>query len=130
MTDEKKALDRRQFLRRSAVTAAAAAWAAPVIQSVAASPAFAQTQGSASKCFHSIDTAEGKLNGCMETCQGAFDAANAGGNGGQCNHNICGPGCSLPENECPASYCDSACYSVQQTGTKNGHPVYTVTFSC
>ena len=58
MDEEKKGMDRRQFIRRAAVTTAAAAWAAPVIQTVTASPAFA---GTPEECDHS---------GCIGACAG------------------------------------------------------------
>ena len=38
-----KAFNRRSFLRRAALTGVATAWVAPVVQSIAATPAFAQT---------------------------------------------------------------------------------------
>ena len=43
MGDESSGLNRRQFLRRAAVTTATAAWAAPVIQTIVARPAYAGT---------------------------------------------------------------------------------------
>lgn len=100
-----KNLDRREFLRRAAIGTAAAAWAAPVIQSVAATPAYAQSQGSPGNCFHSISP--GKPNGCMETCTGIDPAGNAG----SCNA-VCGPACNLPNNACPPSYCSSGCWQI------------------
>jgi hypothetical protein len=66
---EGRELNRRDFIRRAAVTGAAAAFAAPVIQTVAATPAFAGTTGSPAPggCFHSSDTPG---EGCMESCTG------------------------------------------------------------
>ena len=51
-----KELNRRAFLRRAALTGVATAWVAPVVQSIAATPAFAQTVGQTpvpEDCFHS-----------------------------------------------------------------------------
>lgn len=67
-----KAFDRRAFLRRAALTGVATAWVAPVVQSIAATPAFAQTVGQTpvpEDCFHS----SGGPNdtGCMGACTGA-----------------------------------------------------------
>jgi hypothetical protein len=68
---DKSGLDRREFLRRAAVTTAAAAWAAPVIQTVAASPAFASTNGTPAPggCFHSnADPAQSCMDACTSAC--------------------------------------------------------------
>lgn len=128
MTGEKDGLDRRDFLRKAAVTTAAAAWAVPVIQTVSASPAFASTQGSpppggggggsgSGGCFHSISP--GKPSGCMETCDGACPGV---GNHGTCN-DVCKLACNMPENACPPEYCDPACWMCDTiTGTR--------TFTC
>ena len=103
MADKGSGLDRREFLRRAAVTTAAAAWAAPVIQTVSASPAFATTNGTPPPegCFHSINADEGKLSGCMETCTARHDICRAPD--GVCK-DICGPACNLPENACPPEH--------------------------
>ena len=46
-TEEKRGLDRRQFLRKAAATGAAVAWTAPVVKTITGTPAFAQsTSGS------------------------------------------------------------------------------------
>jgi hypothetical protein len=102
---DREDLNRRDFLRRAAMTTAAAAWAAPVIQTVAATPAFAQEQGTpppppGDGCAHST----GPNGGCMGAC-----ASVCGGNqcGGQGNRNqaagpctvYCPPG-SGNENPC------------------------------
>lgn len=76
--EDKKSLERREFLRKAAVTGAAAAWAAPVIQTVAATPAFAQTTLTGVTCHHSLGGPRG--GGCMEACQ----ASGGGGCGGTC----------------------------------------------
>jgi hypothetical protein len=87
--DEKKALDRRDFLRKAAITGAAAAWAAPVISTVAASPAFAQTAGTPGPCDHSACVAACNTN---STCRGQ-DSPDGSGN--LCEfrcRNLCPPG--------------------------------------
>jgi hypothetical protein len=113
MADKGSGLGRREFLRRAAVTTAAAAWAAPVIQTVSASPAFAQTNGTPQPdgCFHSV--AEGKPNGCMETCKAQDDNV-CGPPDGECAA-ICNPACNLPENACPPEFCDPACWGCSGT---------------
>jgi hypothetical protein len=67
---ESKGLDRRAFLRRAAATGIAAAWAAPVVQSIAATPAFAQQLGTPPVeepfCGHSVGGQDG--GGCMSAC--------------------------------------------------------------
>src|SRR5262245_7416720 len=70
MADKRSGLDRKEFLRRAAVTTAAAAWAAPVIQTVSASPAFATTNGTPAPggCFHSNDD---PAQSCMDACTSA-----------------------------------------------------------
>ncbi len=86
MADEKReGLNRREFLRKAAITGAVA-WAVPVIQSVAATPAYAQTCGSPNACQHSLGGASG--GGCMEACQSGCGAACndfCGANPGPCN---------------------------------------------
>ena len=87
--DEKKGLDRRDFLRKAAVTGAAAAWAAPVIQTVAASPAFAQTAGTPAPCDHSACVAACNTN---PACRGQ---PSPDGSGNLCEYrcrNLCPPG--------------------------------------
>ena len=70
-----KELNRRAFLRRAALTGVATAWVAPVVQSIAATPAFAQTVGRTpvlEDCFHSSggpnDT--GCMGACTQVCTG------------------------------------------------------------
>jgi len=126
MAEKGSGLDRREFLRRAAVTTAAAAWAAPVIQTVSASPAFATTNGTPQPdgCFHSISA--GKPNGCVNTCKlrdtgedeelGTIPEGETicGGPDGTCN-DICFPACNLPNNGCPPEYCDLACWGCSGT---------------
>jgi len=80
MSDDPKGMERREFLRKAAITGATAAWAAPLIQTVAATPAFAQTAGTPQPgaCHHSIGGSTGE--GCMGACQGSGT-----GCGQQCN---------------------------------------------
>ena len=107
--DEKKAVDRRDFLRKAAITGAAAAWAAPVIQTVAASPAFAQTAGTPAPCDHSACVAACNTNA---SCRGQ---RSPDGSGNLCEfrcRNLCPPG-----TPCSAA-CTSAglCRGVNDTG--------------
>ena len=90
---ERKDLNRREFLRKAAITGAVA-WAVPIIQSVSATPAYAQTQGTA--CPHSTpDTLGGS---CMGTCKGVCRSTascgkdNGGPCAGVCNSGICSAG--------------------------------------
>jgi hypothetical protein len=96
MSEERKSVDRREFLRKAAITGAVAAWAVPAIQTVAATPAFAQTAGTAQPCQHSLGGKSG--GGCMAACQG--------GCGGDCND-----ACSVFCRVCPGNfcYCDAVC---------------------
>ncbi len=77
MTDEDRGgLDRREFIRRAAMTAAAAAWVAPAIQTVAATPAFAGSQGTpppddgGDGCGHSTGLNGGCMGACGSVCGG------------------------------------------------------------
>jgi len=93
VSDERKSVDRREFLRKAAITGAAAAWAAPVIQTVAATPAFAQTAGTPAVCDHSACVAACNTN---ETCRGEKSPISTGpGSGNLCEYrcrNFCPPG--------------------------------------
>jgi hypothetical protein len=83
MENEKRGMDRRTFLRRAAATTAAAAWAAPLIQSVAASPAYA---GTPQVCDHSA---------CIGACAASGNASTCGGPPGTVCADACGQfGCS------------------------------------
>jgi hypothetical protein len=112
--DERSELNRRDFIRRAAATTAAAVWAAPIVQTVAATPAYAQSQGSPAPgggCFKKADPAAGKLSGCIDTCHGAGCA--------QPNEecaSICYGACSLPEEACPDEFCDSSCWACDDAG--------------
>jgi hypothetical protein len=94
--EERNEVNRREFLRKAAITGAVA-WAFPVVQSVAASPAYAQTPAVCSPrgCQHSLGGASG--GGCMSACQGS--KVGGGGCGAACN-NFCGPRCNCPGNFC------------------------------
>ncbi len=120
--DDREDLKRRDFLRKAAMTTAAAAWAAPVIQSVAATPAFAQSQGTPppptdEPCGHST----GLNGGCMGAC-----ASVCGGNqcGGQGNRNqaagpctvYCAPGTRATTIPAPTRVCASR-------GTSSAAPI-------
>jgi hypothetical protein len=73
MTDDGTDLNRRDFIRKAAMTTAAAAWAAPVIQTIAATPAFAQSQGTPpteDSCGHSTGINGGCMGACGSVCGG------------------------------------------------------------
>ena len=110
MDEEREGMDRREFIRKAAITGAVTAWAVPAIQTVAATPAFAQTNGSPAEggCFHSVGT----NGGCMPACA---DLAGCGGNqcGGQqdpvgpCT-TYCTPGQGGDNPCCNPGLCDPA----------------------
>jgi hypothetical protein len=110
-----KELGRRAFLRRAAATGLAAAWVAPVVQSIAATPAYAQTIAGTpvpQDCFHSFGggcMAACEASGCPgEACDGVdpdpcnpyyagdgpcqyFCPSGQGGNNPCCNPGLCDP---------------------------------------
>jgi hypothetical protein len=96
--NERNELNRREFLRKAAITGAVA-WSLPVIQSVAASPAYAQTACSPRACQHSLAGSSG--GGCMTACQNSKQ----GGCGPLCQQ-ACGPMCDCPGNFCR---CEAIC---------------------
>jgi hypothetical protein len=103
--NDRSELNRREFLRKAAVTGAVA-WAVPVIQSVAATPAFAQTACSPA-CFHS---SSGGSPNCVNICQARCPAGTSGP-GAACNAicNACPP---CPTNDrCPPAYCNPSCFN-------------------
>lgn len=91
MENQKGGMDRRTFLRRAAATTAAAAWAAPLIQSVAASPAYA---GTPVPCDWS---------GCVGACAASGDNASCGGPPGQVCQGPCTSICGGPGGDCGSS---------------------------
>lgn len=111
--NERNELNRREFLRKAAITGAAA-WAIPVVQTVAATPASAQQTYFA--CVHSPTQTGGP-------CPAAGNCKAACGTAGQaeCGKD-CGGGCEVicadcigtgPCNPCPSTdYCDPACFNV------------------
>ncbi len=131
MGDEPKGIDRRDFLRKAALTGAAAAWAAPVIQTVVARPAFAQT-GSPSECRHSVGpwftngVQRNAAGGCMEACHHATLGTigthpSTWANGDPCMQ-VCGAACpNGPQSDdrvcCDGSFCESTNYV-----RENQHP--------
>lgn len=104
-TEERSSIQRREFLRKAAVTGAAAAWAAPLVQTVAATPAFAHGTGTPSPCHHSIGGISG--GGCMQACQQSGPGGEGGGCGAACNDQ-CSPLCPVgtPDRHCA---CEQAC---------------------
>lgn len=115
-----KELDRRTFLRRAALTGLATAWVAPAVQSIAATPAFAQTVGRTpvpEDCFHSSggDTGKGCMGACIasgctgEACDGVDpDPCNVPyGGQGPCAF-FCEPGQGGGNPCCNPGLCDPA----------------------
>jgi hypothetical protein len=98
--DQDKGMNRREFIRKAAITGAVA-WAVPAIQTVAATPAYAQTNGTPAVCPHSPPGGEEGLPGetCMSTCKGACGTStgcaaicNSVCARGVCCANACNPG--------------------------------------
>lgn len=84
--EDRKSVERREFLRKAALTGAAAAWAAPIVSTVAATPAFAQQATTPATCHHSLGGISG--GGCMQACQ----QGSGGGCGSSCQdqcNNLC-----------------------------------------
>jgi hypothetical protein len=98
---EGNGIERREFLRKAALTGAIAAWATPVVQTIAATPAFAQTAGSQrAACFHSnTDASQSCMDACTSTgCSG--DQCDGFGGGGHI-HGPCSVHCAIrPGNVC------------------------------
>ena len=76
-SDDKSGMDRREFLRKAAITGAVA-WAVPAIQTVAASPAYASHSPTPTICEHSpiqgreeceTDPCHCSGEDCMSTCK-------------------------------------------------------------
>lgn len=112
--EDRNELNRREFLRKAAITGAVA-WAIPVVQSVSATPAFAQTS-SPTCCAHSPSQqgGTGACGDCMQTCAAAC------GNASGCS-DLCDPNeiCTFPGNTCPPNRCVATCYSCV-----NGNPQF------
>jgi hypothetical protein len=91
---EKNGLNRREFLRKAAITGAVA-WAIPVVQSVSATPAYAGTPF----CDHSLC-----VSNCIEArCVSLTGAARAACNDACQTH--CMTACP-PGSQCDPSVCD------------------------
>jgi hypothetical protein len=118
--NESSGVNRREFLRKAAITGAVA-WAIPVVQSVAATPAYAQT--SATVCVHS------PVGAGNPSCKGACGTAGqaqcrkdcGGGCESVCEACICGGG-----NPCPSpDYCNPSCFTMTSCSGS-----CTVVFTC
>ena len=143
MEDERKGMDRRTFLRRAAVTGAAAAWATPVIQTITARPAFAAA-GSAVECTHSTSpwftggTQQASTGGCMEACHNATGcatpSADVNPNSDPCGQ-VCDAACPNGANSndrvcCDGSFCDSNNWCVTDFGRGNRKACYLGNATC
>lgn len=128
--DLKDGLSRREVLKRAAIVGGVA-WAAPVVQSLAGTPAFAQ--GSPAPCFHSTGGADG--GGCQSACQ-----AQSGCGGGSCDgvdadpDNPQGQGpcqCYCPSGQgggnpcCNSELCDPSKFTCHNQGAANEWAEYT-----
>jgi len=123
---ETNGMERREFLRKAALTGVIAAWATPVVQSIAATPAFASTVGSQrGGCFHSNnDPSQSCMGACTSTgCLG--NQCDGFGHGdGPCHHfcgtrpgNVCcNAGLCDPSNFHCSNSSDPAVYSGPTTG--------------
>jgi hypothetical protein len=144
----KKGMDRRTFLRRAAVTGAAAAWATPIIQTVTARPAFA-ANGTPVECSHSSSPwfTDGEeqcsTGGCKQACKASFNCqdncadAAAGESNDACTlacDVACPEGSSNPLGSrvcCDGSFCDSANWSLTGAcGGPDSRACYTGEVSC
>lgn len=140
MGEERKALDRREFLRRAAMTGATAMWAAPMIQTIAATPGFAQSTGSPAPCFKSLPNAAGWS--CMTACTTAVQATGCQAPGEVCDgvdpepnnplYGLQGP-CQFfcPSGQggdnpcCNPGLCDPRNFVCRQGGTSTEYAEYT-----
>jgi hypothetical protein len=100
--NENSGLNRREFLRKAAITGAVA-WAIPVVQSVAATPAYAFHQGTPHPCPHSTPDVSGQS--CQATC-----IAKCGGGSGCTDPRRPGTCADCRANVCPESYCNPNCW--------------------
>jgi hypothetical protein len=117
--DQDKGMNRREFIRKAAITGAVA-WAVPAIQTVAATPAYAQTSGTA--CVHSPN--ENAPN-CKDACAVRGQAECGKECGGGCE-SICADCIQGGGNVCPSpDYCNPACFDVTSCSGS-----CTVVFTC
>jgi hypothetical protein len=118
-SDDKSGMDRREFLRKAAITGAVA-WAVPAIQTVAASPAYASHSPTPTVCEHSpiVGREECETNpchclgeDCMSTCKCVClnTASCAKENAGKCQQTVCGVVCS--GGTCCANACNQSAYT-------------------
>ena len=81
-TEAGSGIRRREFLKRAALTGAAAAWTVPIVQTIGASPAFATTGSPCGphNCFYD----EGCNRGCMGACGKKCGSKQCGNKAGPC----------------------------------------------
>jgi hypothetical protein len=145
----KKGMDRRTFLRRAAITGAAAAWATPIVQTVTARPAFA-ANGTPVECSHSSSPyfKDGELvcdtGGCMQACKSAAGCQDdCGSAAGATNENsdacqqvcdvACPEGSSNPLGSrvcCDGSFCDVSSWTLTGCGGPGDTACYVGEASC
>src|SRR5918996_5495145 len=111
--NERNELNRREFLRKAAITGAVA-WAIPVVQTITATPAYA----SHVPCAHSPHDpgdSEFEPGTCMGVCKSVHTRCPPGaGTGGNCA-DICNAACS--QGTCPTQYCVASNYNCCAGGT-------------
>jgi hypothetical protein len=118
-SDDKSGMDRREFLRKAAITGAVA-WAVPVVQTVAATPAYASHSPTPTICEHSpiAGREECETNpchclgeDCKSTCKCVCltEPTCRKEEAGECEQEVCGPFCS--GGICCANACNPGRYS-------------------
>jgi hypothetical protein len=120
VTEEPQDMHRRDFLRKAAVTGVITAWATPVIQSIAATPAFAGTVGTQTGggCFHSNpDAAQSCMDACTSNSNTPCEGNQCDGFGGAV-HGPCSTNCGIsPGNQCcNAGLCNPANFTCEGVG--------------
>lgn len=114
--DQDKGMNRREFIRKAAITGAVA-WAVPAIQTVAATPAYADHSPASptpTVCEHSPHSNESEVNpclgsgdDCMSTCKCKCIQQTGQDQGGECAA-VCNPNCA--RGTCPPQYCNPGCW--------------------
>jgi hypothetical protein len=140
----KPGMNRREFMRRAAITGAAAAWAAPAIQTLTARPAFAST-GTPVECHHSFGpwftngVQQCDTGGCMQACKAAAgcqdECGSVSSTAADACQQVCDQACPnvAGSNErqcCDGSFCDSANWTLNQCGGPGQQACYVGSASC
>jgi hypothetical protein len=136
-------MDRRTFLRRAAVTGAAAAWATPVVQTITARPAWASA-GSPAECHYDTGPwfAGGQQmaasGGCVQACKHS-DGCGGDPPGPEANvepcYTVCAAACpdgarSHDRVCCDGSFCDANNWCILNVGKRRRQACYIGNASC